>query len=114
MGCPECGSELLGRVADHYDEEVRRPGADPNELAPFAPPTEQHKIHLFVVLVLAWMSLLVPFFAPEGHLWRTTLPVWIATVAWLPFWLRSRRTDAVALAEYNARKFCQNCGWYER
>ena len=113
MGCPQCGSEILGSVAVHYDEEVRKPGADPMELAPFAPPTERHKIHLFVLLVLAWISMLAPAFAPEGHLLRTSAPFWVLTVVWVPIYLRSRRTDAKLTTEYQARKFCDHCGWYE-
>ncbi len=113
MGCPECGSEILGRVADHYDEEVRKPGADPVELAPFAPPTERRKIHLFILAVLAWISLLVPFFAPEGYILRSSILPWILTVVWIPIFIRSKGTDAKALEEYRARRYCDHCGWYD-
>ena len=113
MGCPQCGSEILGTVAAHYEQEVRRPGADPVELDPYAPPGERHKVHLFVLAVLVWISLLAPFFAPEGHVWRTTLPIWFLTLLWIPIFRHSRKADAVKVAHYGQRRRCERCGWME-
>jgi hypothetical protein len=113
MGCPQCGSEILSSVAVHYQEEVVKPGADPMELDPFAPPTERAKIHLFILCVLAWISMLAPAFAPEGHLLRTSVPFWVLTLVWVPIWMRSRKADAANLSVYRARRYCDRCGWHE-
>ena len=117
MGCPQCGSEILSSVAVHYDEEVRKPGADPIELAPFAPPTKRASIWGFALAVWIWIMILTPAFAWEAP--RRVLILIVlgqAFVCLLPLvlFLWARKRDRALTAEYDARKFCDHCGWYER
>ncbi len=118
MGCPECGSELLGRVADHYDEEVRKPGADPVELAPFAPPTQRASIWGFVLAIWIWITILLPAFMWGDAPKTVTLLVLGGMIAISLFWAGlfrwARKRDLALKAQYAARKYCGHCGWFER
>ena len=60
---------------------------------------------------LVWISLLVPFFAPEGGMLRTSLPVFLLTLVWIPVFLRARARDKELLAAYRAKDVCEECGW---
>lgn len=114
MACPQCGSELLTTVAGHYLREVRKPGADPQTLDPLAPPSRKAVLHGVLFGLFAWISLLAPFFAPEGQVIRTSGLFWVLALIWAPLFWRSRRQDRARRAAYEARRFCQNCGWYDR
>lgn len=113
MACPQCGSEILGRVSDHYLEEVRKPGADPRQLDAFAPPARKTLLHGTLFGFFAWLGLLAPFFAPEGAMLRTSVPVWLLALAWAPLFWRARKTDRLARAAYEARRICPTCGWHD-
>lgn len=113
MACPQCGSEILGSVADHYLQEVRKPGADPRELDPLAPPARKAVLHGVIFGFLVWIGVLAPFFAPEGTALRTSVPIWILAVIWAPLFWRGRIHDRKAQAAYRARRYCSNCGWHE-
>jgi hypothetical protein len=113
MACPQCGSELLSTVAEHYMTEVRKPGADPRVMDAFAPPSRKAVLHGAIFFFLAWIGLLAPFFAPEGTVLRDSVPIWILAVIWLFLLLRGQAKDRVSLAAYKARRFCSNCGWYD-
>lgn len=114
MACPQCGSEILITVAEHYETEVRKPGADPVVLDAFSPPSRKAVLHGSIFFVLAWIGLLAPFFAPEGTALRTSVPIWILAIIWFPLFWRGRAQDRKTLAAYKARRFCSNCGWYDR
>ena len=114
MACPQCGSEILTSVAAHYAAEVRKPGADPQVLDPLAPPSRKAILHGVIFGFFAWAGVLAPFFAPEGTALRTAGPLWILAVVWFPFFMKARRQDKVTQAAYQARRFCENCGWYDR
>ncbi len=108
--CPNCGGIEFMEVADYYAEEVRKADPDLDLLARIAPPTRLTSIHGFIMGTLFWILLLVPFFAPEGKVLRTTLPIAGAALAWVPIFILARRKDRVQLAEYQSRQICLNCG----
>jgi len=114
MACPQCGSEILTTVAEHYETEVRKPGADPVVLDAFAPPSRKAVLHGSIFFVLAWLGFLAPFFAPEGRIFETGIIFWLGSVIFLPLFILGRRWDRKNLAAYKARRFCSNCGWYDR
>ena len=114
MACPQCGSEILSSVAEYYDQEVRKPNADPQVLDPLAPPSRKALLHGVIFGFFAWAGFLAPFFAPEGGMLRTSLPFWILSVVWFPIFLWARGKDRASRARYEARSFCGNCGWYDR
>ncbi|HEU4952136.1 MAG TPA: hypothetical protein VFT46_09280 [Holophagaceae bacterium] len=114
MACPQCGSEILGSVAAHYEAEVRKPDADPQALDPLAPPSRKAILHGVIFGFFIWLGVLAPFFAPEGAALRSSAPLWILALIWLPLFLRARRQDRVTQAAYHARRFCESCGWYDR
>ena len=113
MACPQCGSELLGTVAQHYLEEVRKPGADPRELDAFAPPSRKMVLHGTLFGFFLWLGFLAPFFAPEGAVLRTSLPIWILALIWAPLFWRARGQDRASRAVYEARRYCESCGWHD-
>lgn len=113
MACPQCGSEILGSVAGHYLAEVRKPGADPRELDAFAPPARKMVLHGVIFGFFAWLGVMAPFFAPEGAVLRTSLPVWILAAVWAPLFWRARGQDRASRRDYEARAYCANCGWHQ-
>lgn len=113
MACPQCGSEILVSVADHYLEEVRKPGADPQALDAFAPPSRKAVLHGVIFGFFAWAGFLAPFFAPEGQVLRTSAPFWILAAVWFPLFWRGRKTDRASRAAYEARRLCPSCGWHD-
>lgn len=113
MACPQCGSEILTTVAAHYMREVRKPGADPQVLDPLAPPSRKALLHGVIFGFFAWAGFLAPFFAPEGAMLRTSLPFWVLTVVWAPIFWIARARDRGTRADYEARAYCENCGWHQ-
>ena len=113
MACPRCGSEILGTVAQHYLDEVRKPGADPQELDALAPPPRKMVLHGTIFGFFVWLGALAPFFAPEGAVLRTSLPIWILAAIWAPLFWRARAQDRASRAAYEARRHCGNCGWHD-
>lgn len=108
--CANCGSIEFVELSDLYHQEVRKADPDLDLLARISPPTRLTSIHGFIMVVLFWMLLLVPFFAPEGRVLRTTLPFAVLAVAWVPIFLYARRKDRERLAAYKARRICTSCG----
>ncbi len=113
MACPQCGSEILIPVADHYLAEVRKPGADPQALDALAPPSRKMVLHGTLFGFFVWLGVLAPFFAPEGAMLRTSLPVWILAAIWAPLFWRARGQDRASRAAYAARRYCSTCGWHD-
>jgi hypothetical protein len=111
--CPQCGSEILGSLAAHYDAEVRKPGADPRELDSWRPPHRKAVFHGFILAVLIWISGLAPFFAPQGAVLRTSGLFWLGSLIWIPIFFSARRSDAQRMAAYRKRSYCPTCGWFE-
>ncbi|MBS1766884.1 MAG: hypothetical protein JST05_05700 [Acidobacteria bacterium] len=113
MACPQCGSEILVPVADHYLEEVRKTGADPRVLDAFAPPSRKAILHGVIFGFFVWIGVLAPFFAPIGQALRDSSPFWILAVIWFPIFWRARKADKVTRAAYDARRLCPSCGWHD-
>ncbi len=117
MGCLQCGSEILSSVAVHYDEEVRKPSADPMELAPFAPPTRRASLWGFVLAILGWITMLLPAFmwgdVPKFIVGMVVLGMLLICLFFAGIFLWARRRDNKLKAEYLARRYCDHCGWYE-
>lgn len=109
--CPACGAELQP-IRKVYDVEVQREDASPERLGALRPPTSRAAIHGFVLAVLAWMSLLLPFFV-VNHFWRACLPVWGVTLLWIPLFLKARAKDRRLISAYEARLACGRCGWVQ-
>ncbi|HJV90461.1 MAG TPA: hypothetical protein VJ623_09165 [Holophagaceae bacterium] len=107
--CPRCQSQLQP-LPEVYEIEVRKVDVDLERLGRMTPPTSRSAIHGFIMGVLIWMSLLVPFFV-VGHFWRTCLPVWAATVLWVGLFVRARKQDRELKRVYGARQACAACGW---
>jgi ribosomal protein S27AE len=109
--CPACGSSQLLAVSDHYEAEVRKPQADPEVLAPLAPPIRRSIFHGTACIAAFFMALLSPGFVPPE---RTTsvLATFLAlgSITFLT-WVRARRTDRAAMAAYQKRRTCPECGW---
>ncbi len=108
--CPTCGAIEFVEVSDHYAEEVRKADPDLDLLARIAPPTRRASIHGFIMGTLFWILLLAPFFAPEGKMFRTTLPIAVLALIWVPIFILARRKDKTLLAAYKAQQICSNCG----
>lgn len=108
--CPNCGSIEFVELSDLYSEEVRKADPDLDLLGRISPPTRLATIHGFIMGILFWMLLLMPFFAPDGMVLRTTLPIAALAVAWVPIFLYARRKDRERLAAYRAQRICTGCG----
>lgn len=113
MACPQCGSEILQSVSDHYLQEVRKPGANPLVLDAFAPPSRKAVLHGVIFGFLLWIGFLAPFFAPQGAVLRTSVPIWVLAAIWAPLFWRGRVQDRITKAAYLARRYCSNCGWHD-
>lgn len=109
--CPACGAELQP-IRKVYDAEVQREDAAPERLGALRPPTSRAAIHGFLLAVLVWMSLLVPFFV-VNHFWRACLSVWAITLLWIPLFVRARAKDRRLTATYDARLACGSCPWVQ-
>ena len=108
--CPNCGSIEFEELSDVYQEEVRKADPDLDLLGRISPPTHLANIHGFIMGILFWILLLAPFFAPDGMVWRTTLPIAAMAIAWVPIFLYARRKDRERLAAYKVRRICASCG----
>ena len=111
--CPTCGAIEFVEVGDLYHEEVRKADPDLDLLARIAPPMRRASIHGFIMGTLFWILMLVPFFAPEGKMLRTTLPIAVMALVWVPIFILARGKDKVLLAAYKAKQICLNCGTIE-
>jgi hypothetical protein len=93
-----------------YEREVRKADADLEKLGRLAPPTSRTAIHGFIMGVLIWISLLLPFFVHTRFL-RAALPTWGLTLLWVGLFLRARTRDRELRAAYGKRRACAACGW---
>lgn len=108
-GCPACGAALRP-LPELYAEEVRRVDGDPERLGRLAPPTNRSAIHGFIMGVLIWISLLLPFFV-HSHFWRAALPTWGVTLLWVGLFAGARGKDRRLQAAHARREGCPACGW---
>lgn len=111
--CRNCGSLEFVELFDLYQEEVRKRDPDFELLGKVSPPTRRVVIHGFILGILVWILVLAPFFAPEGKILRTTLPIALLACAWIPIFLQARKEDRERLAAYKAKRICTNCGTIE-
>ncbi|MBL0314163.1 MAG: hypothetical protein IPP78_15985 [Holophagaceae bacterium] len=111
--CRNCGSIEFVEVFDLYQEEVRKRDPDLDLLGRISPPTQRSIIHGFIMAVLFWILMLAPFFAPEGKMWRTILPIAALALAWVPIFFYARKKDRARLAAYKAQRICTSCGTIE-
>ncbi len=109
--CPRCQGALQP-LPEVYDLEVRKPDVDLERLGRLTPPTSRTAIHGFIMAVLIWISLLVPFFV-VNHFWRSCLPIWGVTLLWVGLFLRARVKDRELRAVYERRQACPACGWVD-
>lgn len=107
--CPRCQGDLRS-LPEVYELEVRKPEADLERLGRLAPPTSRTAIHGFIMGVLLWISLLVPFFV-VNHFWRACLTTWGVSLLWVGLFLQARVKDRELRAIYGRRQACAACGW---
>ena len=109
--CPSCGGSQLTAVAEHYAEQVRQPGADPEVLAPLAPPLRRSILHGTACITLFFLAVLSPgFVAPERSFPVLATFLFSGSVTFL-MWVRTRKTDRAAMAAYQKRRICLDCRW---
>lgn len=108
--CRNCGSIEFVELFDLYKEEVRKRDPDLDLLGKVSPPTRRAVIHGFILACLLWILLLVPFFAPEGKVLRTTLPIALLALSWIPVFIHARNKDRERLKSYMAKRICTGCG----
>lgn len=108
--CPACGAENWRSVQEVYETEVRLPEPDLERLARLAPPTSRASIHGFILAVLVWILLLIPFFASDRGRLRDTAAVAAAVALWIWLYRRARRQDRALREAYAGRKCCAQCG----
>ncbi len=111
--CRNCGSLEFVELFDLYQEEVRKRDPDLDLLGKVSPPTRRAVIHGFILATLLWILLLAPFFAPEGNVLRTTLPIGLVAFSWVPVYIHARKKDRERLQSYKVQRICTNCGTIE-
>ena len=108
--CPACQSPLTIPVAEHYQTQVRLTSADPEAVAPFAPPLRRTVLPGTLCITAFWMAILSPGFTEGRHAVYAGVTFAALGCAFLYLWLRARQTDRVRLAAYGADHLCQACG----
>jgi hypothetical protein len=109
--CPSCGGTRVTAVAEHYDAKVRLPDADPEALAPLAPPVRRSLFHGTACITFFFLAALAPGFVPSSRFAYALVPfLALGTVTFLT-WLRTRKTDCSAMAAYQRRRICEDCRW---
>ena len=108
--CPACQSPLTVPVAEHYQAQVRLSSADPEAVAPFAPPLRRAILPGTLCITAFWMAILSPGFTEGRHAVYACATFAALGLACLVYWLRARRADRVRLAAYGADWLCQACG----
>lgn len=108
--CPVCQSPHTIAVAEHYLAQVRLPDADPEALAPLAPPLRRTVLPGTLCLTAYWMAILSPGFTEGRHAVYASLTFFVLGSAALGLWLRARRTDRIRQATYQAERLCLGCG----
>ena len=108
--CPSCGAPLAA-VAEHYETQVRRPDADPEALAPLAPPLRRSIFYGTACVTLFFLAVLAPGFVPSERSIMVLSTFLLVGLATFLMWLRTRKTDRVLMAAYQKRHICPACGW---
>ena len=108
--CPSCNSAHILLVADHYETQVRLPEADPQAIAPLAPPLRRSILSGTLCITLFWMALLCPGFVAPKRALMVALTFGCAGAIALASWLRSRKTDRLRMAAYQKALICVDCG----
>ena len=108
--CAHCGSERLQPVHEAYEVEVRRQDPDLELLQTLAPPTRRASIHGFILGILVWILLLIPFFASDRARIRDTVGTLVLVLVWVWIFRRARKQDAALTVAYKARTRCTECG----
>ncbi|WP_306597900.1 hypothetical protein [Geothrix sp. 21YS21S-2] len=109
--CPSCGGTRVVAVAEHYAAQVRIPEADPEVLAPLAPPLRRSIFHGTACITFFFLAALSPgFVKPDRALPVLSTFLALGAVTFLT-WTRSRRTDRAAMAAYQKRRICEDCRW---
>ena len=111
--CPACGSTRLEAVAGHYDAQVRLPEADPEALAPLAPPLRHSLFYGTACATLFFLMVLAPGFVPPERSLTVLATFLVAGSAAFLMWLRTRKTDRKAMAAYQQRRICTDCRWHD-
>ena len=108
--CSHCGSERWQPIHEVYEVEVRRQDPDLELLHQLAPPTRRASIHGFILGILVWILMLIPFFASDRARLRDTGVTFGFVLLWVWIFLRARRQDVALGAAYQARRRCLECG----
>lgn len=108
--CAHCGVDHWQPIHEAYDLEVRRQDPDLELLHQLAPPTRRASIHGFILGLLVWILLLIPFFAAEHARIRDTGVTLLFVLLWVWIFRRARKKDARLLNQYRARMRCADCG----
>ena len=111
--CPSCHGSRLVPVAEYYDDQVRRPGADPEALAPLSPPIRRSIFHGTACITLFFLAVLSPGFVPPERSYPVLAAFLLLGSAAFLLWLRTRRTDRAAMAAYQKRQVCPDCRWHD-
>jgi hypothetical protein len=109
--CPSCGGTRLQAVAEYYDAQVRLPGADPEALAPLAPPLRRSVLYGTACATLFFLAVLAPGFVPEERTIVVLATFLVLGSATFMLWLRARKTDRAIMATYQKKRICLDCGW---
>ena len=109
--CPSCAGTRLQAVAEYYDAQVRLPEADPEALAPLAPPLRRSIFYGTACVTLFFLAILAPGFVPDERAIMVLATFLVLGFAALAMWLRTRKTDRAAMATYQKRRICPDCGW---
>jgi len=108
--CPVCQCAETTSVAEHYQTQVRLPEADPEALAPFAPPLRGTVLPGTLCLTAYWMAILSPGFTEGRHAVYASLTFFLLGSVAGGLWRRARRTDRLRQSRYLAEQLCLGCG----
>jgi len=111
VNCPRCGQALRSK-ASLYELEVKKIHSDPQWRAFLAPPIARSSIHLFILGLLVWLTVLYPAFAferPSPNFWRDFFLMGLLTSVWYIIWRRAQRKDQQRRSEYDAIQMCSTC-----
>jgi hypothetical protein len=107
--CPACQGSNTAPVADHYETQVRLPEADPQALAPFAPPLRRSILSGTLCITLFWMAALSPGFVDAKRAVMVCSTFGFFGVLALLAWLRARKGDRGRMAAYLKGRICLDC-----
>ena len=107
--CPACRGTRVLSVADHYAAQVRLPGADPAETAPFAPPLARALWPGTFSIFLFFLAALSPGFADPSRALTIVLSFALPGILCLVFWSRARKTDRARQEAYRTALYCPDC-----